>query len=155
RMLGEVTKTIHEMILSKKQPIIIYSGLPVSPLALLLQKLVGNGWCRKIILPSEYSRQKKGGEKVIVVGGFSEGNAEEIYTRPGRAIFINQFDLARPGQIRDGYFPDAIFADPRYVMPIIYRTLDEWINGQRASVRTFISELASYGGMAAQVSRGA
>ena len=49
--------------------------------------------------------------------GFSERYAEAIYTKPARAIFINPFDMARPGQIKDGYFPDAVFADPRYVMP--------------------------------------
>jgi deoxyhypusine synthase len=155
RMLGEVAKTIHEMITSKKKPILIYSGLADSPLGLLLQKFVANKWCRKIILPSEYARQKNSREDAIVVGPFSERNAEAIYTKPTRAIFINQFDLARPGQIKDGYFPDAIFADPRYVMPILYRTLDEWINGPRAFVIPFISELASYGGVAAQVARGA
>ena len=38
--------------------------------------------------------------------------------------------MARPGQVRDGYFPDAVFADPRYIMPVIYAALDEWINGK-------------------------
>src|SRR5262249_51919146 len=64
-------------------------------------------------------------------------------------------DMARPGQIRDGYFPDAVFADPRFVMPVLYRSLDEWINGQRTSVASLISDLASYGGVAAQVAKGA
>ena len=155
RMLGEVGKTIHEMILSKKKPIIIYSGLPDSPLGLLLERFVANGWCKKILIPSEYGQQKDAGENLIVIGPFSERNAAAIYSRPERAIFINQFDLARPGQIHDGFFPDAVFADPQYIMPILYRALEEWINGQRADVKTFINELASYGGVAAQVSRGA
>jgi deoxyhypusine synthase len=155
RMLGEGAKTIHEMILSKDKPILIYSGLPESALGLLLKKFVANKWCKKIFLPSDYAKRNKGGENVIVVGPFSERNAEAIYTRPARAIFINSFDLARPGQIKDGYFPDAIFADPRYIMPIIYRTLEEWIDGKRAPIKTLVSELASYDGVAAQVSRGA
>src|SRR5215472_3037200 len=134
RMLGEVAKTIYEMIASRKKPILIYSGLPDSPLGLLLQKFVDNKWCGKIILPSEYARQR---------------NQEE------RAIFINQFDLARPGQIKDGYFPDAVFADPRYVMPVLYRTLEEWIDGKRSVMATLMADLAAYGGVASQVSRGA
>src|SRR5438552_3717632 len=155
RMLGEVAKTIHEMILSKEKPILIYSGLPDSALGLLLKKFVTNKWCKKILLPSDYARRSNRGGNVIVVGPFSERNAEAIYTKPARAIFINSFDLARPGQIKDGYFPDAIFADPRYIMPIIYRALDEWIDGERTSIEALMSKLASYDGVAAQVSRGA
>jgi len=155
RMLGEVAKTIHEMITSKKKPILIYSGLPDSPLGLLLQKFVDNKWCGKIILPSEYARQRNHEENAIVVGAFSERNADAIYRKPKRAIFINQFDLARPGQIKDGYFPDAVFADPRYVMPVLYRTLEEWIDGKRSVMATLMADLAAYGGVASQVSHGA
>src|SRR5207237_9995659 len=53
------------------------------------------------------------------------------------------------------YCPDAVFVDPRYIMPVLYRTLDEWINGKRTPVGQLISDLASYGGVASQVSRGA
>ena len=66
--------------------------------------------------------------------------------------------MARPGQIRDGYFPDAVFADPRYVVPVIYAALDEWINGKggkRGSIGALLSGLARFGGLAAQVARGA
>jgi len=155
RMLGEVAKTTHDMITSREKPILIYGGLDNSPLGRVLQKFVKNKWCRRIILPSEYAKRGKGKESAIVVGGFSERYAEAIYNKPARAIFINPFDMARPGQIKDGFFPDAVFADPRYVMPILYRTLDEWINGRRAFVGPLISELRSFGGVAAQVSTGA
>jgi deoxyhypusine synthase len=63
--------------------------------------------------------------------------------------------MARPGQIRDGFFPDAVFADPRFVMPVIYGALGEWIEGKPASVGSLMTELASYGGVAAQVAKGA
>jgi deoxyhypusine synthase len=155
RMLGEVATTIHEMIRAKKKPILIYGGLPESPLGLLLRKFVDYKWCARVLLPSQYARRRIAGENAIVVGGFSERYAEAIYTKPARAIFINPFDMARPGQIRDGYYPDAVFADPRYIMPILYWTLDEWINDTRASVGDLISDLASYDGVASQVSRGA
>ena len=62
---------------------------------------------------------------------------------PSARIFINPFDMARPGQVRDGFFPDAVFADPRYIMPVIYAALDEWLNGKRARSVSFISGLAS------------
>jgi len=155
RMLGEVARTIQTMIAAKKKPVLIYSGLENSPLGRLLHKFVGNKWCDRIVLPSQYARQKQRGENAIVVGAFSERNAEAIYRKPARAIFINPFDMARPGQIRDGYFPDAVFADPRYIMPVLYRSLDEWINGRRTSVASLISDLAPYGGVASQVAKGA
>jgi deoxyhypusine synthase len=155
RMLGEVASTVHEMATGEDKPILIYSGLPDSPLGSLLEKFVSNGWCREIMLPSDYGRAKKRGGNVIVVGAYSERNSEAIYKRPNRAIFINPFDMAKPGQIRDGFFPDAVFADPRYIMPVIYAALDEWINGKRRPARSFLPSLARYGGLAAQVARGA
>ena len=155
RMLGEVARTIQTMIAAKKKPVLIYSGLENSPLGRLLHKFVENKWCDRIVLPSQYARQKQRAENAIVVGAFSERNAEAIYRKPERAIFINPFDMARPGQIRDGYFPDAVFADPRYIMPVLYRSLDEWINGRRTSVASLMSDLAPYGGVASQVAKGA
>jgi deoxyhypusine synthase len=155
RMLGEVANTIREMVTAKDKPILVYSGIPDTPLGLLLKKFVANEWCRQIMVPSEYARVKQRGGSVIIVGAFSERNAEAIYKKPSRAIFINPFDMARPGQIRDGYFPDAVFADPRYVMPAIYAALDEWVNGRRSPAGRFVSGLTKYGGLAAQVAKGA
>ena len=155
RMLGEVARTIQTMITAKKKPVLIYSGLENSSLGRLLHKFVENKWCDRIVLPSQYARQKQRAENVIVVGAFSERNAKAIYRKPERAIFINPFDMARPGQIRDGYFPDAVFADPRYIMPVLYRSLDEWINGRRTSAASLMSDLAPYGGVASQVAKGA
>lgn len=155
RMLGEVARTLLDMVTAKKKPILIYDGLPNSALGLLLKKFVENGWCSSVTLPSEYAKRKARGGNAIVVGGFSERYGDAIYEKPGRAIFINAFDMARPGQIRDGYFPDAVFADPRYVVPVIYRALEEWINGRRTSVPALMAELRRFGGLALQVSRGA
>jgi deoxyhypusine synthase len=155
RMLGEVARSIQAMVAAKKKPVLIYSGLENSPLGRLLRKFVENKWCDRMMIPSQYAGQKKQGENAIVVGAFSERNAEAIYKKPARAIFINPFDMARPGQIRDGYFPDAVFADPRFIMPVLYHSLDEWINGKRTSVASLISDLASYGGVALQVAKGA
>lgn len=154
-MLGEVARTIQSMVESKNKPVIIYSGLKNTPLGHLLHKFVEKKWCDRIMLPSQYAGQKKRGENAIVVGAFSERNAEAIYQKPARAIFINPFDMARPGQIRDGYFPDAVFADPRFVIPVLYRSLDEWINGHRSPVASLIADLLPYGGVASQVAKGA
>ncbi|HWP60904.1 MAG TPA: deoxyhypusine synthase family protein [Candidatus Acidoferrales bacterium] len=155
RMLGEVAHTIFQMAGAKAKPIVIYDGLEDSPLGRLLRQFVRNGWAAKIIVPADYAAQKTRGENAIVVGAFSERHAAAIYARPKRALFINPFDMARPGQIRDGYFPDAVFADPRYIMPVIYAALEEWLEGKRAPVSALVSELRLYGGVASQVTRAA
>jgi deoxyhypusine synthase len=155
RMLGEAAGAVHQMITSKKKPLVIYDGPEKSPLGVLLKKFLANQWCARMMLPSEYAGGKSRGENAIVVGGFSERYAGAIYGKLGRAIFINPFDMARPGQIKDGYFPDAVFADPRYIMPVLYRTLEEWMHGKRTSTNSLIDDLPAYGGLAAQVARGA
>jgi deoxyhypusine synthase len=155
RMLGEVARTICEAIRLGKNPIVVYDGLPNSPLGLLLRKFVQNKWCRAMVRPSEYAKKTIHADYIIVIGGFSERDAEAIYKRADRAIFINSFDMARPGQIKDGYFPDAVFADPRYIVPVIYLALEEWLNGRRTPVRSLMTQLAEYGGLASQVARGA
>jgi deoxyhypusine synthase len=155
RMLGEVAATIRDMASAKTKPLLIYDGLEASPLAGLLKRFVAKGWCRRIATPSAYARQKQAGDNVIVVGAFSERDAGAIFAKSERALFINPFDMARPGQVRDGFFPDAVFADPRYVMPVIYAALDEWLNGRHRTIASFINSLAPYGGLAAQVARGA
>ena len=155
RMLGEVATTMRDMASAQNKPLIIYDGLENSPLGRLLNKFVTNGWCKRVVQPAAYARQKTRGDNVIVVGAFSERDAQAIYRKPKRALFINPFDMARPGQVRDGFFPDAVFADPRYVMAVIYTALDEWLNGRRRSVTSFMSNLGANGGLAAQVARGA
>jgi deoxyhypusine synthase len=48
-----------------------------------------------------------------------------------------------------------VFADPRFVMPVIFAALDEWLDGKRTSAGALMSKLPRYGGLAAQVARGA
>jgi deoxyhypusine synthase len=155
RMLGEAAHTLRGMATAKDKPLLIYDGLETTPLGRLLNKFVRKRWFHKIVRPADYAKAKARSENIVVVGAFSERDAEAIYKKPGRALFINPFDMARPGQIRDGFFPDAVFADPRFVMPVIYSALDEWINGKPTSIGSLVSKLPPYGGLAAQVARGA
>ena len=155
RMLGEVAATLRELALSDKKPLLLYDGLENNPLTALLQQFVANGWCRRMVRPAVYAHGKEIGDDVVVVGAFSERDADAIFTKPKRALFINPFDMARPGQVRDGFFPDAVFADPRYILPVIYAALDEWLNARTHSVQALLQDLPRYGGLAAQVARGA
>ncbi|MGH7830564.1 MAG: hypothetical protein ACREP8_10350, partial [Candidatus Binatia bacterium] len=61
RMLGEVARTIHDMITSKERPVLIYDGPENSPLGLLLRKFVNNRWSERVVLPSQYAGRKQGG----------------------------------------------------------------------------------------------
>ncbi|MBF8255040.1 MAG: hypothetical protein HW373_1735, partial [Deltaproteobacteria bacterium] len=108
RMLGEVAATMRDMASAKNKPLIIYDGIESSPLGRLLRKFVANGWCKRVVQPAAYARQKNRGDNVIVIGAFSERDAQAIFKKPKRALFINPFDMARPGQVRDGFFPDAV-----------------------------------------------
>jgi deoxyhypusine synthase len=155
RMLGEAAQTIYEMAAAKDRPTLVYDGLEESPLGRLLARLVKKKWFRKVVTPAQFVRSKNGADHFVVVGGFSERDADAIYEKKGRAIFINSFDMARPGQVRDGYFPDAVFADPRYVLAIVEAALDEWIDHKPVSIGSLMGRLAPYGGLAAQVARGA
>ena len=155
RMLGEVAATIRDMVLAGTQPLLIYDGMDKAPLGRVLKNFVANGWCRRVVQPGVYARLKSRGDHVIVVGAFSERDAEAIFKKPKRALYINPFEMARPGQVREGFFPDAVFADPRFVMPVLYAALDEWLNGRRHSVVSFMSTLGAHGGLAAQIRRGA
>ena len=76
-----------------------------------------------MVFENLYSRgvrkKKKKKDILLVVGNFSERH-EDAFIKIQGAIFINNLNLFKPGQIRDGYFPDFIHADPKLIVPIIY-----------------------------------
>ncbi len=155
RMLGEVASTLAEWILEKQKPLIIYDGKPRTKLAKLLEAMVRKGWFSEIVLPQDYRAQKKSFGNVLVIGPFSERYEDAIFTKSRRAIFINQYDRVKPGQVRDGFFPDAVFADPIFIIPALYFALEERLGGKPTTIAEFIKELKTYGGLAASISYGA
>lgn len=64
-------------------------------------------------------------ENALVIGAYNEYNADAVYSKLGRAVFINGRYQCKPDQVRDGYFPDVVFADEGLVMPILYLALKE------------------------------
>ncbi len=153
RMLGEATSTIEQMI-RQSNPVLIYDGKSDTPLATLLKEMVEKRWFSGVKLPEEYAK-KRGSKNIIVVGGYSERHEEALYKKSERAVFINSFELAKPGQIRDGYFPDAVFNDPRFIMPLISASLDERLEGKKTTINQFMGRLEKYRGLAESVARGA
>jgi deoxyhypusine synthase len=154
RMLGEATTTITK--LARTEPaMLIYDGKAGTPLYTLLSQMVGKGWFSEMTLPGDFARDSKPGGNVVVVGNFSERHEDAVFTKPGRVIFINNSELARPGQVRDGYFPDAVFSDPSLVMPIINRSLEERLDQQSTTVDQLLTDFAKFGGVPREVANGA
>lgn len=155
RMLGETTDTLESWIKSKQVPVIIYDGVPTKPLGKLLQKMVVQKWAAKLLTPEQFAKSKKKITNLLVIGLFSERYAAAIYQNSKRAIFINDVGVAKPKQVKDGFYPDVTFADPHLVMPIIFATLTERISGKKQTVTSLIKQLKTYGGTAAEVAAGA
>lgn len=156
RMLGEVTKTLAAWIEGAKKPLIIYDGFVDDQLGKLLTEMVELGWFSGIVLPEHYATWAiPAGGNVLVVGDFSRRYAPAIYGKPAWAIFINASELCRPGQVGDGYFPDVVFADPEWVLPIIWAALIERLEGTRQSVSDLFADLAPRGGTASRIAHGA
>lgn len=153
RMLGEVAETLTGMIGKKKKPTLVYDGKPDTPLGTLLKSMVDKGWFERTILPED--NQKLGNDNVVVVGQYSERHADALHERPKRSIFINDFGIAKPGQVKDGHFPDAVFSDPRFVMPVLYHVLEERLGGKKAKVKEMFDGLMKFGGTATEVAQGA
>ena len=132
RMLGETANTLTTWIASGHPPLCIYDGRSDTPLGLLLQTMIRRKWLLGMMTPREYEATIAPGGRLLVVGAFSERHEKALFERPEAAIYINAYDLAKPGQVRDGWYPDAVFSDPRFVMPVLNHVLEDRL-GTRVS----------------------
>lgn len=155
RMLGEVTVKISEWIIKKELPIAIYDGKLDTPLGNLLTEMVNRNWFAKLVSPQEYAANSYTFKKAIVIGNFSERYEDDLYQKPEEAIYINNYGIAKPGQITDGYYPNVVFSDPKYIIPIIFICLEEILNQKTTNISQFIDFISIYGGLASEVSHGA
>lgn len=157
RMLGEVAETLVGW--ATKEPdrsYIVFDGWPETRLSRLLIRMVDRRWFRCVVAPDALlGNEVPNDANLLVVGGFSERQAEQIFAHPGRTIFINNVGLAKPGQIRDGYFPDAVFADPNFVLPVLKRVIEERQRGGGISAVRLIDDLSHYNGLAGEVAHAA
>ena len=155
RMLGEVTAKLSHWITHQKPPVAIYDGKFDSPLGKLLQEMVQRNWLAQIVSQQEFSSTAIIPETTIIIGAYSENFEEALSKRAKEVIFINQFGMTLPGQIADGYFPDVVFCDPKFIIPVIFTSLEEILDGKKTKVSQFIQQIEVYGGLAADVSNGA
>jgi len=155
RMLGEVTLKIRDWIKAQQLPIAVYDGKLDNPLGELLVEMVNRQWLKKLVSPQEYAESSDSGQKVIIVGLFSEKYQEALYDKPEEAIYINPYGITKPGQITDGYFPNVVFCDPKLVIPIIFTCLQEIFEQKQTTVTEFMHIVSIYGGVATEMSDGA
>jgi len=161
RMLGEVAATLTSWCQNGMRPHLIYDGRSDTPLGKLIEEMQRQTFNLTIFTPelyAEYSREstRLAEEPALVVGSFSERHAEALFNRaPGMTIYVNQYDLCAPGQVKDGYFPNAVFADPNFIMPILALVLDERLNDNSHTVSELIEKLALMPGVGMQVKQGA
>ena len=140
RMLGEVAHKMLHWIQQDKPIRAVYDGTEIAP---ALKRMQANGWIREIVRSQELATAGEGSFEHLVVGRYSEAADPDIHKLAG-AIFINKEELALPGQIRDGYFPDAVFANPSFVIPVLECALTEWLTDRPQGVTTLFQELEHY-----------
>lgn len=155
RMLGEGTATIEKWAGAKKKAIIIYDGDIHCELFRLLQKMVKMGWFARMQTAQQYVQFKLRGDNLLVVGPFMQRYASRMYEQAERIIFINAEEQVKPGQVKDGYFPDVIFGDPNFIVPVIYHTLKERLGGEWCTAGELFEDLDRYDGTAKRVAHGA
>lgn len=161
RMLGEVAATLTAWCSEPARPLLIYDGLPASPLGKLLRSLRQAKYASQVMTPEEYqnipARSRQGRtQKAVVIGGYSERHAAALHARePGTTIYINPYDMCAPGQVKDGFFPNAVFADPNFIIPILTLVLDERLKGTKHTVSDLMDSLAIMPGVGMQVRQGA
>lgn len=156
RMIGEVAKTLTELVLEKKKIIVVYDGKKETELGKLIFKMVfKKKWFSEIYTPEEYAvRKAKIKDILLIVGSFSERYENAIRNNSKKAVFINNQNLFKPGQVRDGHFPDFVHADPKLVIPILYLTLEERIKKKASNISNLIKLWSKIGGVAAQAAGG-
>jgi deoxyhypusine synthase len=161
RQLGDTTARIQHIIehnasssSSRPSGRIVYDGTPDGALAGLLGRFADkNGFGLMNAAAYESAPQAN---NLVVVGRFSPRNEKKLFIGgKHNTIFINEEGMAAPEQIRDGYFPNVIFSDPAYILPIIDATLDERLRGKKTTVSELFAEMPAYGGQAALVTLGA
>jgi len=155
RMLGDVSKTLLQMITSRKKPLIVYDGKKDTPLGKLIKKMVGKKWFSGTVSSYDYS-QSSHRKDIVVIGRFPEVVEEALFQKPERAVYINNYGLASPDHLKyEGYYPDVIFSDPRFAVPALYDFLLQNLENKITTISDFIANICVYGGVATAASHGA
>ncbi len=157
RMLGEVCLTIQGWIDNGLRPVIINDGASDVMVMNALQD--ARDYFDRPITSEEFSRLNAGhhlrtDHPVLVVGHVCERYLQFLFDHGPRVIWLNDTGQAKPGQIQDGFFPDAVFADPGYVLTVLSAVLQERRGGKAISAKRLMGWLNPLGGLSSEVAHG-
>lgn len=141
RCLGKCTRELDAwMSDAKRKSYIISDGLTSLALYGLMESMVERKWFEDICTSVEYlnRRDKKSSDRLLVIGDYDARVALKLHTTADDIVFINQYHKARTGQAEDGDFNNVVFADPEYVLPIMYCALLERYTGVAKSVTDLV-----------------
>lgn len=166
RMLGEVADTITQMAKSSRNGIIVYDGKMGNPLHQLLRDFCVHGYFSQVVDSPHYCQMQNGeieGRDVVVVGPYFEKYANHLRQRTiwagssNEPIYINAQGMHESPQIRDGFFPRFVPADPGFAMSVIRCVLMERIDKVTTSIPGFLEniEARKLGGVTDQICKGA
>lgn len=160
RMLGEVAETLTAWVQEETKPCLVFGGdMWGTPLGTTLRTMVDTGWFQGWWTPEEFvwqvrSQGLQSHIRALVVDVY-ESRWEDGFAKCPNIIYINAVGQIPAGRVRDGYFPNAVFADPRFVIPVLHATLSERLTGRRYTIPKFIRQLSKYRGLATEVAHGA
>lgn len=158
RMLGEVTATIESWIKAGRRPVIICEYKFGKPWPEGLKDFAG--WMgTTVFTPNQFAKLngwRQASCPIIIIGHISREFWTSIWNYPHEMVFINSCGWARPGQIRDGYFPNAVFADPAFVLPVMHAALRERLSAEQKPVTAsqLMREIQGHGGLGQEVAHG-
>lgn len=154
RMLGEVTNSLHRLAAAGTPAIAIYDGKSDSPLGKTLLDMRKQNMFADIQKSRQYAAANQPKNPIAIIGPFNPEHEKELFAAE-RTIFINPYSIVRPGQTRDGYFPDVAFDDPNFAVPFIKSALDERLNGKKVTVSEFMNDLEQHEGIGPKIVEGA
>lgn len=158
RMLGEVASTLTKWVqIPQQKPLVLYDDDVDSKVHGLLQIMRSAGAFSEVMNSESYvnNRHPSPGGNVLCVGNFTGRFAKQAFSKAGRIIFINNEGKCKPGQVRDGFFPDVVFSDPALVMPVINAVLQEELGNKCLTVSDFFDQIEKEAeGLAAELLHG-
>ncbi len=147
RMLGDSTNTIEEMIREGqkdggKKPVLISDICRGSGLRDVFRVLCqGFGWFDGPYTSEKIIESHGVNDNALIVGQYNQFDEEALYRKCGRTVFVNGIYQCKPGLVRDGHFPDVVFANEELVIPIMFAALKERMLGKRVGVSDLMDEL--------------
>lgn len=154
RMLGEVCATIEGWIKNGRQPIVVcdYRETSVHDAVIdFVRKTRCGLYTTKQFIGKN---QLNSVDHPIIMVGHPDGYQTRIWATQHEIVFINACGFARPGQIQDGFFPNAIFADSGFVLTTLAAALQERRGGYAVSAKQLMAELTPQSGLSGEVAHG-